>query len=116
MSSAFSLINLPIKKNVQSDKPSLACMHHRYILFVGSLCPPFVFTFSVFLFFVFGVFVLFFYSHIQRIALATEETTVTQRVSLIGLSNANAARGHKEVRKSTGHIMVVIRYADRSPR
>ena len=28
------------------------------------------------------------------------------------LSNANPARGHKEVRRSTGHIMVTARYSD----
>ena len=43
-------------------------------------------------------------SHIQRIVLATEETTVTQHVSHKPLSNANPACGHKEVRRSTGHI------------
>ena len=61
-------------------------------------------------------------SHIQRIVLATEETTVTQQVSK-DLSNANPACGHKEVvvvvvvehkevRRSTGHIMVTTRYSD----
>ena len=48
-------------------------------------------------------------SHIQRIVLATEETTVTQ---VSHLSNANPACGHKEVRRSTGHIMVTTRYSD----
>ena len=33
-------------------------------------------------------------SHIHRIVLATEETTVTQQVSHIDLSNANPACGH----------------------
>ena len=51
-------------------------------------------------------------SHVQRIVLATEETTVIQQVSHIDLSNANPACGHKEVRRSTGHIMVTTRYAD----
>ena len=51
-------------------------------------------------------------SHIQRIALATEETTVTQKVIHKPLSNANPACGHKEVRRSTGHIMVTNRYSD----
>ena len=50
-------------------------------------------------------------SHIQRIVLATEETTVTQQVSHRP-SNANPACGHKEVRRSTGHIMVTTRYSD----
>ena len=49
-------------------------------------------------------------SHIQRVVLATEETTVTQQVSL--LSNANPACGHKEVRSSTKHIMVTTHYSD----
>ena len=49
-------------------------------------------------------------SHIQRIVLATEETTVTQQVSHIRLSNANPSCGHKEVRRSTGYIMVTTRY------
>ena len=40
-------------------------------------------------------------SHIQRIVLAIEETTVTLQVSAIDLSNANPARGHNEVRRST---------------
>ena len=41
-------------------------------------------------------------SHIQRIVLATEETTVTQQVS------------HRPIkcRRSTGHIMVTTRYSD----
>ena len=52
-------------------------------------------------------------SHIQRIVLATEETTVTQQVShRIDLSNANPARGHKQVRRSTGHIMVTTPYSN----
>ena len=50
-------------------------------------------------------------SHIQRIVLATEETTVTQPVSHRPI-NANPACGHKEVRRSTGHIMVTTRYSD----
>ena len=32
--------------------------------------------------------------------------------SAIDLSNANLACGHKEVRRSTGHIMVTTRYSD----
>ena len=32
--------------------------------------------------------------------------------SAIDLSNANPARGHKEVRRSTGHIVVTTRYPD----
>ncbi|CAM9918724.1 unnamed protein product [Ascophyllum nodosum] len=32
--------------------------------------------------------------------------------SVIHLSNANPARGHKEVRRSTGHIMVTARYSN----
>ena len=50
-------------------------------------------------------------SHIQRIVLATEETTVTQQ-SAIDLSDANPARGHEEVPRSTGHIVVTARYSD----
>ena len=51
-------------------------------------------------------------SHIQRIVLAAEETTVTQQFSL-RLSNVNPACGHKEVPRSTGHIvMVITRYSD----
>ena len=46
--------------------------------------------------------------HIQRIVLATEETTATQQVS-----HRAPACGHKEVRRPTGHIiMVTIRYSD----
>ena len=41
-------------------------------------------------------------SHIQRIVLATEETTATQQVSH-SLSNANPARGHKEVKVNGSH-------------
>ena len=41
----------------------------------------------------------------------TEETTVTQRVSH-GPSEANPARGHREIRRSTGHIMVTTRYSN----
>ena len=48
---------------------------------------------------------------IQRIVLATEETTMTQQVSLV-LSCANPACGHKEVLRLTGHIMVTTRYSD----
>ena len=52
---------------------------------------------------------------VTGIVLATEETTVTQQVSP-SLSNANPACGHKEVRRSTGHIMVTTRYsANRDP-
>ena len=50
-------------------------------------------------------------SHIQPIVLATEETAVIQQVSHRSL-NSNPARGHKEVRRSTGHIMVTTRYSD----
>ena len=49
---------------------------------------------------------------LQRIVLATEETTVTQQKSAIDLSNTNPACGHKEVRRSTGHIMGKARYSD----
>ena len=44
-------------------------------------------------------------SHIQCIVLATEETTATTK-SAIDLSDANLACGHKELRRSTGRIMV----------
>ena len=50
-------------------------------------------------------------SHSQRIVLATEETTVTQQV-FHRLSNTNPACGHKNVPRSTGHIMVTTRYSD----
>ena len=43
-------------------------------------------------------------SHIQRIVLATEETTVTQQPT----------RDHKEVPRSTGHIVVTTRYLDQN--
>ena len=53
------------------------------------------------------------YSHIQRIVLATpEETTATQQKSAMDQSNAYLARGHKGVRRSTGHIMVPARYSN----
>ena len=50
-------------------------------------------------------------SHIQRIVLATEETTVTHK-SAIDSSHDNPACGHKEAQRSTGHIMVTTRYSD----
>ena len=50
-------------------------------------------------------------SHIQRIVLATEETTVTQQVSHRPIK-CQPACVHKEVRRSTGHIMVTTRYSD----
>ena len=50
-------------------------------------------------------------SHIERIILATEETTVTHQVSH-RLSNANPACGHKEVPRLTSHIMMTTRYSD----
>ena len=49
-------------------------------------------------------------SHIQRFVLATVDTTVTHK-SAIDLSNANPACGHKDVRRSTGHIMVTTIYS-----
>ena len=48
-------------------------------------------------------------SHIQRIVLASEETTVTQQVSHRPI-NVNLACGQKEVRRLTGHIMVTTCY------
>ena len=52
-------------------------------------------------------------SCVQPIGLAkTEETTLTQRDSHIYLSNVNPSRGHKEVRRPTGHIMAITRYAN----
>ena len=51
-------------------------------------------------------------SHIQRSVLAAEETTVTQQVSHIDVSNANPACGPKHVVRSTSHIMVTTRYSD----
>ena len=50
-------------------------------------------------------------SHIQHAVLATEEGTVTQQVSHRPI-NANPACGHKEIRRSTGHVMVITRYSD----
>ena len=50
-------------------------------------------------------------SHVQCIVLATKETTVTQQVSH-RLIKCQSACGHKEVRKSTVHIMVTTRYSD----
>ena len=50
-------------------------------------------------------------SHIQRTVLATGETTVTQQVNY-RLINASSACGHKEVPRSTGHIVVTTRYSD----
>ena len=58
-------------------------------------------------------------SYIQRIVLATEEdnNNVTQQVShrLIKCQSllSSLAREHKEVRRSTGHIMVTARYLNR---
>ena len=43
-------------------------------------------------------------SHIRRIVLVTEKTTVTQQVSYG--SNDSPDRRHKEIRRSTGHCMV----------
>ena len=43
------------------------------------------------------------FSHVQC---NTDETTVTQRVSHRPIKSANPACGHKEVRKSTDHIIV----------
>ena len=37
---------------------------------------------------------------------------LTHNKSVIDLSNANPARGHKEVLRSTGHLMVTTRYSD----
>ena len=51
-------------------------------------------------------------SHIERIVLATEKTTVTHSKSSIDLSNANLTRGYNEVRRSMGHIMVTARYSN----
>ena len=50
-------------------------------------------------------------SYIQRIVLATEETTVTQQVSHRPITSSPAC-GHKEVPRSTGHIVVRTRYSD----
>ena len=49
-------------------------------------------------------------SHIRRLALEPDEPTMTLQVS--DLANANPARGHKEARRSTGHIMVTPRYSN----
>ena len=50
-------------------------------------------------------------SHIQHIILATEEQRCHNK-SARDLSNANPDRGHKELRRSTGHILVKARYSD----
>ena len=47
-------------------------------------------------------------SPIQGVVLSTEETTVTQQVS----HRAIKCQSRKEVRRSTGHIMVTTRYSD----
>ena len=47
----------------------------------------------------------------QRIVLATEETTATLQVSHRPIKY-NPACGHKEVPRSTGHIVVTTRYSD----
>ena len=49
-------------------------------------------------------------SHIRHMVLVSEETTVTQRVSHGSIDNL--ACRQKEVRRSTGHIMVTTRYSD----
>ena len=51
-------------------------------------------------------------SHIQRIVLATEELRRHNNKSVIDLSNDNPACGHKEVPRSTGHIIVTTHYSD----
>ena len=48
-------------------------------------------------------------SQIKRIVLATEETAVTHKSAILDLSNANPTNGHKEVRRSTGYIMLTVR-------
>ena len=50
-------------------------------------------------------------SNIQRIVLAMKKLR-RQKKSAIDLSNANPACGHEEARRSTGYIMVTIRYSD----
>ena len=55
-------------------------------------------------------------SHIQRIVLATEETTVTQQVSHRPIKCRSRFCGHKEVRRSTGHILVTTRYDTQTKR
>ena len=73
-----------------------------------------------------GMFVVFVVvdSHIQRIVVAPQETTLTQQVShrpvkcQSRLSTGHVmvttrySDQHKEVRRSTGHIMVTTRYSD----
>ena len=47
------------------------------------------------------------------LSLQLKKTPVTQQVSPRPMiSNANVACAHKEVRRSTGHIMVTTRYSD----
>ena len=48
-------------------------------------------------------------SHIQRIVVATEETTVTQQVRRRPIKRH---RGHKELRPSTGPKMMKARYSN----
>ena len=48
-------------------------------------------------------------SDIQRIALATEETTVTQQVSHVPIK-CQSRSWSQVVRRSAGHIMVTARY------
>ena len=51
-------------------------------------------------------------SHIQRVLSLQLKKLRCHNKSAIDLSNANPACGHKEVRRSTGHIMVTTRYSD----
>ena len=57
----------------------------------------------------YGVTCLLIDSHIQRIVVETEETTVTQQVSH---TPTQRHRGHKELRPSTGPKMVKARYSN----
>ena len=52
------------------------------------------------------------YSHIRLIVLATEETTVTQQISHIPIKCQSRSYGYIEVRRSTGHSMVLTCYSD----
>ena len=51
-------------------------------------------------------------SHVQRIVLATEETTVTQRVSHKPIKCQSRLWSQRGTKVATGHIMVTTRYSE----
>ena len=63
------------------------------------------------LFLLFGVVLIVVDSHIQRIVLATEETTVTQQVSHRPIKRQSRLWSQRGT-KVNGHIMVTTRYSD----